>query len=116
MHLLISTRGLRLTQEERQHVERRVGFALGRFGDRIGLVRLRLTDLNGPKGGIDKRCVITVRVIGVQEIRAEATVPLPMEAVDCASDRVSRAVKRSLAKMREQEVRRLLPRSPWSTR
>ena len=116
MRLLISTRGLRLTPEERQHVERRLGFALGRFGDRIGLVRLRLTDLNGPKGGIDKRCVITVRVIGAQEILAEATVPYPLEAVDCASDRASRAVKRALAKLREQEVRRPRPWSHWSLR
>lgn len=111
MQLLISTGGLRLTPEERQYVERRVGFALGRFGDRIGRVRLRLTDLNGPKGGIDKCCVITIRIIAAQEIRAEASAPLPLEAVDCASERASRAVKRALAKLREHEVQR--PR-PWS--
>ncbi len=116
MHLPISTRGLRLTPEERQHVDRRMGFALGRFGDRIGLVRLRLTDLNGPKGGIDKRCVITVRIIAAQEIRAEATAPLSLEAVDCASERASRAVKRALAKLREQEVQRPRPWFLWSLR
>ena len=33
------------------HIERRLRFALGRFAARIGRLTVRLTDVNGPRGG-----------------------------------------------------------------
>jgi hypothetical protein len=41
-------------------VNRRAATGLGRFSNRVHTVTVRLQDLNGPKGGIDKRCTIEV--------------------------------------------------------
>ena len=40
------------------HAQRRLAFALDRFASRIEQVRVRLGDLNGPRGGVDKRCAV----------------------------------------------------------
>jgi hypothetical protein len=42
----------------REHAQSRAAVALGRFQARITKVVVKLEDLNGPKGGVDKRCVI----------------------------------------------------------
>ena len=42
------------------HIERRLRFALDRFGDRIARVFVFLHDRNGPRGGIDKICRVLV--------------------------------------------------------
>ena len=39
----------------KDHIERRLRFALGRFAARIHRLTVRLTDVNGPRGGLDKR-------------------------------------------------------------
>ncbi len=44
------------------HARRRAGFALDRFAERIRNVSLRFEDVNGPRGGVDKRC--TVEAVG----------------------------------------------------
>lgn len=43
------------------HTRKRAGFALDRFADRIGKVSVKFEDINGPKGGIDKRCTVEAR-------------------------------------------------------
>ena len=60
MRLTITRRNgdARDEQELRSHIERRVGFALLRFTDALSSVLVRLDDLNGPKGGFDKRCLV----------------------------------------------------------
>lgn len=42
------------------HVTEQVRRAVGRFDSRIGRVRVRLEDVNGPKGGKDKQCTVDV--------------------------------------------------------
>lgn len=76
---------------------RRLEYALGRFGTRIRSVTVRLADVNGPRGGVDKTCVIAVRLeparrlIVIEDIDADAPV-----AIDRAADRAARAVARAL--------------------
>ena len=42
--------------------QRRLRFALGRFDRRIDGVRVRFHDVNGPRGGVDQECQVTVRL------------------------------------------------------
>jgi hypothetical protein len=76
---------------------RRLEFALGRFGGRIRSVTVRLGDVNGPRGGVDKRCLVTIRLdaskrlVVIEDADADAVV-----AIDRAADRASRAVARVL--------------------
>jgi hypothetical protein len=76
---------------------RRVEFALGRFAGRVRSLRVRLTDMNGPRGGPDMKCLIAVqlqrprRVIVVEDVDADAAV-----VVSRAAERASRAVVRAI--------------------
>src|SRR4051812_10993910 len=47
----------------KDYIERRLRFTLGRFPARIDRLTVRLSDVNGPRGGIDKRCRIALVLI-----------------------------------------------------
>src|SRR5690242_12170589 len=61
MNLRMSAQDLEITPELKHYAERRVHFGLARFATRIKSVQFRLADANGPKGGIDKICLLRVR-------------------------------------------------------
>lgn len=80
---------------------RRFEFALGRFGARVESLTIRLLDLNGPKGGIDKQCLVAVRLnrprclIVIEDTNADAAT-----AIDRAAGRAARAVARAAQTLR----------------
>lgn len=90
---------------QRAYVERRLLFALGRFGSRIRRVLVRLEDLNGPRGGLDKRCHIEARLAGrgmlVVDVRDVELEP----AVSRAASRIARRVRDELTTRRSQRKR-----------
>jgi len=96
MWLNITGQGLTVDAAVREHVERRMGFALGRFGDRIGRVVVHLTDVNGPRGGEDKRCRVVVEVLGYARVVVEDTDRDVQVAIERMADRVGQAVRRKL--------------------
>lgn len=65
----------------RDHIERRVGFALRRFSDRIRSVTVRVVDLNGPRGGIDKECRIEVKAVAKGRLHVRARRPDAYDAI-----------------------------------
>lgn len=88
--------GLTATTTLREHLERRLAFALGRFGEEIHHVNARVADLNGPKGGIDK--LVSLRVHGRRLkslVVTDADANL-FAAIDRAADRIGRAIGRTL--------------------
>ena len=104
MRLDIRTRNLDLTLDERTqllaHAERRLRFGLSRFADRLARVTARLEDVNGPRGGVDKRVTVTVLLHPRGEVRVEETDAALEVAVDRAADRAGAAVARELARQR----------------
>lgn len=76
---------------------RRFEFALGRFHGRIRSIAIRVDDVNGPRGGIDKRCHVTVRLTApkrtlvIEDADADAAV-----AIDRLADRTARTVARAV--------------------
>ena len=76
---------------------RRLEFALGRFGGRVRSLTVRLADLNGPRGGVDKHCLVAIRLtspqrlIVVEDTDAEAEV-----AIGRTADRAARVVARAV--------------------
>jgi len=61
MKIEVRFRGLESSDALRDHASRRVQSHLSRFGHEVTEVVLRIADVNGPKGGLDKRCQVTVR-------------------------------------------------------
>jgi hypothetical protein len=57
----IRFRGIESSDALESHVTRRVRNHLRRFGQDLTAVVVRIADVNGPRGGVDKRCRITVR-------------------------------------------------------
>lgn len=94
MRVELSIRGLSSTDRIRRIVDRRLRFALGRFSSRLSDVKTEIGDLNGPRGGVDKYCRISVRTERGQELRARAIEETVEGAIDRATERVARLVSR----------------------
>jgi|BarGraIncu00222A_1022003.scaffolds.fasta_scaffold73180_2 putative sigma-54 modulation protein len=62
MQVEIRGKGLRVTDVLSTYIQRRLVFALGRFGRRVERVLVWVEDTNDPKGGIDKQCRVAVVV------------------------------------------------------
>ena len=97
MLISIQSRGFSLTEALENHVHKRLGFTLARGGDRVRRVDVRLSDLNGPRGGIDKRCLIEVQLDGLASVVVEDIQSDLYSAVDRAAGRAGRTVMRRLA-------------------
>ena len=75
-----------------ERIERRLCFALSRFADRISRVTVRITDISGPRGGVDKQCRIAVKFRPGGEVVIKDTASDLETAIDRGADRVRRAV------------------------
>lgn len=84
--------------------ERRLRFALGSFSHRITKVTVRLEDLNGPKGGTDKRCRILVNIPTYDPVVVEDYDRDYETVVARAADRISHTLSRRLARERNWAV------------
>ncbi len=98
----LDIRGHNLTPTQVAHVERRLRFALGRFGYRIRQIAVRVGGLTGPRGGTDKRCRVVVTLRSHPgKVVVEDTAPDVSTAIDRSADRAQRAVARATARARE---------------
>ena len=92
--------GVALEQGLREHIERRLTFAMSRFGARVLKTVVHLADNNGPKGGVDKSCLIVVRLRGLGELVAELVDTDWLAVVDRATTRIGHNVSRELERKR----------------
>ena len=102
MKIEVRFRGLDASDSLREHAMRQVHSHLSRFGQDLAGVMVRIADLNGPKGGIDKRCQITVRGPRVGESSLEELSDDGYAAVSAAVERMARAVGRGLERARDE--------------
>ncbi len=113
MRFSVSGDRVKVTAGLREYIDRRLYFALGRFGPAIDHVSVRVGDINGPRGGIDKHCRIVVK------LRASGSNPIAVDdndedlraAVARASNRAGRTVARAIERKRRKRAyqrRRLL--------
>lgn len=102
MRFAIRVRDIQPTEAIIGHAERRLRFSLSRFGPKIRQVTMKLTDLNGPRGGLDKQCQIAVTLSPSGKVRVEATDADLHTAIDLVSERLERAVARELKRRRAE--------------
>jgi ribosomal subunit interface protein len=96
MKIQISKHNVEVSDTLRAHVQRRLAFAFGRFANRISRIMVRFSDINGDRGGIDKRCQIDVALRPVRAVRVEDTDADIFAAVDHAAARASRVLARTI--------------------
>jgi hypothetical protein len=96
MRLIIRTNGV-IADGAVEVAQQRLLFALGRFASRVRTLTVRLSDVNGPRGGRDKRCAIAVRLAGSKRLIVveDLDVDLPA-AISRAAERTARAVARAV--------------------
>ena len=91
----VRTRRFRPTPAIRAHVERELRKSLSRVRPRAGEVVAFLSDVNGPRGGEDKRCQIRARLASAGEVFASAVAADLYEAITKAAKRLGRAILRA---------------------
>lgn len=102
MRIVIRGQHMQLDESVRETISRRLGFALSRFAERIRSTEVQVADVNGPRGGVDKRCTVAVRLAGAGTVVVEDKDENPHAAVAKAFERVGRAVARLLERRRER--------------
>ena len=108
MRVSVSGDHVKVTTGLREYIDRRLYFALGRFGPAIDHVSVRVGDINGPRGGVDKHCqiVVKLRASGSNPIAVDDTDEDLRAAVSQASNRAGRTVARALERRRRKKAYR----------
>jgi ribosome-associated translation inhibitor RaiA len=89
----------------RDYVTRRMAAAIARFQHHIQWARVKLADVDGEGGGVDKRCVVQLRLRNLPDIVFAITRLDVLAAVDQAAERLSRVLGQRL--QRQRHVRTL---------
>src|SRR5947209_20351484 len=96
MQIQISGRKMKPSNRLREHIQRRLNFALQRFAQHIRKLHVQVRDLNGPRGGVDKSCQLTIFLMSgatrVLEERAENA----YLAIDCLEDKPATSIARQM--------------------
>lgn len=106
MKIQVRFRALEPSEALRAHALRRVLFHLDRYGHELTSVLLRIGDVNGPKGGPDKRCQVTAQGRRLVRVTVESVSEDAYAAVATAVERAGRAVGRGLARVRRVRAAR----------
>lgn len=105
MKLYVHWKGLTASEPAREHLERRLAFALSRFARRVRHVRVLLSDENGLRGGADKQCRLQAQTrLGL--VQAEACTGDLYASIDLAVERMQRTLARLLEREHFQNTGR----------
>jgi putative sigma-54 modulation protein len=97
MNLQIQANDFALTDGLRSMSATRLACALNHGQEVVTRIVVRLSDVNGPRGGEDKCCSIEVRLKGAPALLVEDTQSDLYVAVDRAAGRIGRTLDRHLA-------------------
>jgi hypothetical protein len=108
MQVLFKSRDPQAT-DLRDLTERRVRFVLRRLGWLVPRAEVQMSDVNGPRGGIDKRCQVELRTDGAGSVVVASVASDWRTALNKALARAVRFLMRALR--RGSDSRRLLQRA-----
>lgn len=116
MELQFHARGLGLGENLRNYTEQHLRFSLRRLDEHIRRIRVYVEDVNGPRGGIDKRCRVVAHISPSGTLVIEEMDGHVHEAVDRAAGRLQRSVRRELKRQKARRGSRAKGNSiryPW---
>ena len=118
MKIEIQTKGFSLTDALATYVANRFNSAASRNKNHILQTQVRLLDINGPRGGIDKRCQFNVKVAGIPEVVIQETSASLYAAIDRAAHGAGRIITKRLRRLRSHKLssgmRKSLPQTKHS--
>lgn len=101
MRVTIQNRNVDLGEQTNETIQRRFDFALSRFAPRLRDIRVRLTDLNAERGGIDKQCSVEATLAPRGSIVVEVRDSEVGAAVSRAADRLARRLTDEFERRRD---------------
>ncbi|MBC6428463.1 MAG: HPF/RaiA family ribosome-associated protein [Cellvibrionales bacterium] len=111
MKFKIIHRNIREHGDLTDYIEHRLSFAFARMRHEVDSATLTLSDINGPKGGIDKQCQMVIRASGLRPLVITEKRDHLRQAIDrClhrASQSLSRKLKRKQLRLRKTPRRAL---------
>lgn len=100
MHIEITSQGFAMTPGLRHYTLQRLRAARAVMAARVHRIRVRLSDENGPRGGIDKRCRIAIHLSGRPPVVVEHTQDDLYRAIDHVAKRALDSMLRHLSRHR----------------
>jgi hypothetical protein len=97
--------GVALDREDRVYVRQGLGVKLGKYATSIERVTVRVADVNGPRGGVDRMCRIKVVLSGRTSVVFESRAASLKAAINGALAGVERAVRRSVQRRRMRPMK-----------
>lgn len=101
MMIAVRHRGVALSNAGRVYALERLTAALARSAVYVRDARVSVADVNGPKGGEDKECTVTVHLLRGRPVTVTERAGSVTAAVDGASRRAGHAVGRLAARLRQ---------------
>lgn len=108
----IRVAGVDLSGEKKAEIRGRLGIRLGKFANAIERVSVRVEDVNGPRGGVDRLCRIKVVLRGLPSVVFESRSPFLEAATGAALLGVERAVRKALQRRRMKPLQPRRARVP----
>jgi len=96
--------------ELREQAVARVRFAMRRLSALVPRAKVQLSDVNGPRGGVDKRCQLALSTVGAGEVVITTLAQDWRTALDLSLGRATRALKRALRRQQKPA------RTRWASR
>ena len=97
--------GVELDDDAQAYIRRKLGMKLGKFATSIERISVRVTDMNGPRGGVDQVCNVKVVLSGLPSVVIERQHAALHAAIDDALRATERAVRRSVRRRRMKPLR-----------
>jgi len=94
----IVAKGVKLSRRLREHVIHRLSLTLDRKHYSIQAMKVRISDQNGPKGGIDKHCQLHLTLPGLPTVVVTEKGDDIAAMVDQAAHRAAQAIDRLLSR------------------
>jgi ribosome-associated translation inhibitor RaiA len=105
MRIWIKDKQKQIGSSATEHIMDKVEAAFSKFGQHVVSVDLIIEDVNGPRGGIDKKCQLLVNIRGMKSV-----------VVSTKKASASRAIAKAIAKAKRTTNRKLKRRSMRSAR
>lgn len=100
MNIDLQARDFHLTSSIESQIRQKLKVVLNRFGHKIRNLRVVLSDVNGPKGGKDKRCAIKIEMHNLKTIVVDEVTSNMHESISRCSQRAKRTIDKVLNKNR----------------
>ena len=102
----VSNRQADMNEDVSRRAKRLLKFSLSRFKGAVSRVKVMLCDINGPKGGVDKRCRITAKFRAAGLVVAQSSGVNYIEALNSCLEKLERAIRREIDRRRSDPIRK----------